>query len=89
MEDFALWVAMQRVSYNDIATAILIVYNFAPTKTSISLVVTAQISVKIGRLGGSVLRTQWNVTKDFYMGLDVMYAKLTNRTSITWQGLFG
>ena len=21
-------------------------------------------------------RTQWNVTKDFYMGLDVMYSKL-------------
>ena len=21
-------------------------------------------------------RTQWNVTKDFYMGVDVMYAKL-------------
>ena len=23
-------------------------------------------------------RTQWNVTKDFYMGLDVMYAKLNS-----------
>ena len=24
-------------------------------------------------------RTQWNVTKDFYMGLDVMYSKLQQR----------
>ena len=23
-------------------------------------------------------RTQWNVTKDFYMGLDVMYSKLSS-----------
>jgi hypothetical protein len=26
-------------------------------------------------------RTQWNVTKDFYMGLDVMYSKLSSATS--------
>jgi hypothetical protein len=26
-------------------------------------------------------RTQWNVTKDFYMGLDVMYSKLNSATS--------
>ena len=26
-------------------------------------------------------RTQWNVTKDFYMGLDVMYSKLESATS--------
>jgi hypothetical protein len=26
-------------------------------------------------------RTQWNVTKDFYMGLDVMYAKLKSGTT--------
>jgi hypothetical protein len=26
-------------------------------------------------------RTQWNVTKDFYMGLDVMYSKLDSATS--------
>ena len=25
-------------------------------------------------------RTQWNVTKDFYMGLDVMYSKLSSAT---------
>ena len=24
-------------------------------------------------------RTQWNVTKDFYMGLDVLYTKLSAR----------
>ena len=24
-------------------------------------------------------RTQWNVTKDFYMGLDVMYSKMQQR----------
>ena len=26
-------------------------------------------------------RTQWNVTKDFYMGLDVMYSKLQSATA--------
>ena len=26
-------------------------------------------------------RTQWNVTKDFYLGLDVMYSKLSSATS--------
>jgi len=26
-------------------------------------------------------RTQWNVTKDFYMGLDVMYSKLESATT--------
>ena len=26
-------------------------------------------------------RTQWNVTKDFYMGLDVMYSKLNSATA--------
>ena len=26
-------------------------------------------------------RTQWNVTKDFYMGLDVMYSKMQSATS--------
>jgi hypothetical protein len=25
-------------------------------------------------------RTQWNITKDFYMGLDVMYSKLQSAT---------
>ena len=24
-------------------------------------------------------RTQWNVTKDFYMGVDVLYSKLQTR----------
>ena len=27
-------------------------------------------------------RTQWNVTKDFYMGLDVMYSKLQSATDV-------
>ena len=27
-------------------------------------------------------RTQWNVTKDFYMGLDVMYSKLESATVV-------
>jgi hypothetical protein len=27
-------------------------------------------------------RTQWNVTKDFYMGLDVMYSKLQSATAL-------
>ena len=27
-------------------------------------------------------RTQWNVTKDFYMGLDVMYSKLDSATAL-------
>jgi hypothetical protein len=26
-------------------------------------------------------RTQWNVTKDFYMGVDVMYAKLSSAST--------
>src|SRR5262249_24092236 len=26
-------------------------------------------------------RTQWNITKDFYMGLDVMYSKLQSATA--------
>jgi hypothetical protein len=25
-------------------------------------------------------RTQWNITKDFYMGVDVMYSKLQSAT---------
>ena len=28
-------------------------------------------------------RTQWNVTKDFYMGLDVLYQKMQTATSTT------
>ena len=32
-------------------------------------------------------RTQWNVTKDFYMGLDVLYQKLNTATTTT--GFFG
>ena len=28
-------------------------------------------------------RTQWNITKDFYMGLDVMYSKLQSATAFT------
>ena len=27
-------------------------------------------------------RTQWNVTKDFYMGVDVLYSKLRPRAAI-------
>ena len=27
-------------------------------------------------------RTQWNVTKDFYMGLDVMYSKLEGASTV-------
>ena len=30
---------------------------------------------------GAPGRTQWNVTKDFYMGLDVMYSKLQSATA--------
>jgi hypothetical protein len=26
-------------------------------------------------------RTQWNVTKDFYMGVDVLYSKLNSATA--------
>ena len=34
-------------------------------------------------------RTQWNVTKDFYMGLDVMYSKLESATAfVTPAGSF-
>jgi hypothetical protein len=36
-------------------------------------------------------RTQWNVTKDFYLGLDVMYQKLqsaTTATGVTPTGIF-
>ena len=29
-------------------------------------------------------RTQWNVTKEFYMGLDVMYAKIHSATDRTF-----
>jgi hypothetical protein len=32
-------------------------------------------------------RTQWNVTKDFYMGLDVLYQKL--QTANTTSGFLG
>jgi hypothetical protein len=28
-------------------------------------------------------RTQWNVTKDFYLGVDLMYAKLHSATTAT------
>jgi len=31
-------------------------------------------------------RTQWNVTKDFYMGLDVMYSKLNTATNRNFLG---
>ena len=30
-------------------------------------------------------RTQWNVTKDFYMGVDVLYTKLSSAS--TFNGL--
>jgi len=32
-------------------------------------------------------RTQWNVTKDFYMGLDVMYSKLQSATAVVIPGV--
>jgi hypothetical protein len=32
-------------------------------------------------------RTQWNVTKDFYMGLDVMYSKLQSATAFITPGV--
>ena len=28
-------------------------------------------------------RTQWNITKDFYMGFDVLYAKLDSASTLT------
>jgi hypothetical protein len=31
--------------------------------------------------------TQWNVTKDFYMGLDVMYSKLQSATAFITPGV--
>src|SRR6185369_8787671 len=31
-------------------------------------------------------RTQWNVTKDFYMGLDVMYSRLESATALVSGG---
>ena len=34
-------------------------------------------------------RTQWNVTKDFYIGLDVAYTKIQSATHVGWRVTYG
>ena len=34
-------------------------------------------------------RTQWNVTKDFYIGLDVAYTKIQSATVVGWPVTYG
>ena len=59
------------VSYNDAANSLIINGNLSPAPGYDNDWSTWWL--------GS--RTQWNVTKDFYMGVDVMYAKLRSATT--------
>jgi hypothetical protein len=59
------------VNYNDSANSLINNTNLNPT--------TADADWSTWWLGS---RTQWNVTKDFYLGLDVMYAKLHSASTV-------
>jgi hypothetical protein len=61
------------VSYNDTATSLLVNTNLNPTPGF-------DMAWSTWWLGS---RTQWNVTKDFYLGVDLMYAKLHSATTAT------
>jgi hypothetical protein len=55
------------ISYNEIGNALICTFGDTTPQT------TCNNNWSAWWLGS---RTQWNVTKDFYLGMDVMYAKL-------------
>jgi Porin subfamily len=70
------------VSYNDAATAIVCNNAVANGTGTWSLTNDTACNPGYSEWGfGS--RTQWNVTKDFYMGVDVYYVKLQPEMSGT------
>jgi hypothetical protein len=59
------------VSYGDVANSILC--GFGPTGAPTAATLGCDNDWQTWWIGS---RTQWNVTKDFYMGLDVLYSKI-------------
>jgi hypothetical protein len=59
------------VSYGDVANSILC--GFGPTGAPTAASLGCDNDWQTWWIGS---RTQWNVTKDFYMGLDVLYSKI-------------
>ena len=59
------------VAYGDVANSILC--GFGPTGAATAALLGCDNDWQTWWVGS---RTQWNVTKDFYMGLDVLYSKI-------------
>jgi porin-like protein len=79
----------EEVKYNDSANALLCALEGTGTAAGIQATGTfaAGTLVAVGGCSNNYnmatigTRTQWNVTKDFYMGLDVAYGHLTSATT--------
>ena len=74
----SLYGGYAEVSYNDNANAILCRFGTNGVVTD-----GCDMNFQTWWIG---TRTQWNVTKDFYMGLDVLYSKLQTATWFTDNG---
>jgi hypothetical protein len=82
----SLWGAYRELSYGGLANAMLCSGLGLGVGSGTAAVATAGCNMDWSMWGiGS--RTQWNVTKDFYMGLEVFYAKLNSASTPT--GLIG
>jgi hypothetical protein len=65
------------VRYNDLANAIICGNGNSTTPVADTAADGCENNWQTWWVGS---RTQWNVTKDFYLGLDVMYAKIESAT---------
>jgi hypothetical protein len=65
------------VSYNDLANGLICGFGNSTTPGADAAAIGCDNDWQTWWVGS---RTQWNVTKDFYMGLDVMYAKIQSAT---------
>jgi hypothetical protein len=82
------------VSYNDLANGILCGFGNTANPGANAAAVSCDMDWQTWWVGS---RTQWNVTKEFYMGVDVLYQKIQSATwglnaagtPITFQGFGG
>ena len=69
------------VSYNDLANGIVCGFGSNVNPGAVAAAAGCDNDWQTWWVGS---RTQWNVTKEFYMGLDVMYAKIHSATDRTF-----
>jgi hypothetical protein len=82
-----LWGSYMASNYNSSANALLCAAGGAGTGAGTTAVAAAGCNMN-WNVWGLGLRTQWNVTSDFYLGLEVLYARLDSAETPTGTAVF-